>query len=75
MQENVARLGNRELAVEFVEPDMPKTRGLTPAVRNYIQKLIKSRRVEAPKQNERNAVWKQNLNQTAPRQQVRGQRI
>jgi len=62
LQENVARLGNRELAVEFVEPDMPKTRGLTPAVRNYIQK-------------ERNAVWKQNLNQTAPRQQVRGQRI
>jgi hypothetical protein len=75
LQENVARLGNRELAVELVEEDMPKTRGLTPAVRNYIQKLIQSRRRETPKQNERNAVWKQNLNQTAPRQQARGQRI
>jgi len=41
----------------------------------YIQKLIQSRRVETPKQNERNAVWKQNLNQTAPRQQARGQRM
>ncbi len=75
LQENVARLGNRELAVELVEPDMPKTRGLTPAVRDYIQKLIQSRRVETPKQKERDAVWKQNLHQTAQHQQARGQRM
>jgi hypothetical protein len=75
LQENVARLGNRELAVELVEPDMPKTRGLTSAVRNYIQKLIQSRRAETPQPNESNTVWKQNLNQTAPRQQARGQRM
>jgi hypothetical protein len=75
LQENVARLGNRELAVELVEPDMPKTRGLTPAVRDYIQNLIQSRRVETPKQKERDAVWKQNLHQTAQHQQARGQRM
>jgi len=75
LQENIARLGNRELAVELVEPEMPKARGLTPPVRNYIQKLIQSRRKETPKQNERNNVWKQNLNQTVPRQQAHRQRM
>jgi len=75
LQENVARLGNRELAVELVGPDAPKTRGLTPAVRKYIEKLIQSRRVEIPKQNERNNLWKQNLNQTVPRHQAPGQRM
>lgn len=75
LQESVARLGNRELAIEFVEPDAPKSRGLAPAVRDYIQKLIQSRRVETPKQIERNTAWNQKLEQTAKHQPLRGQRI
>jgi hypothetical protein len=75
LQENVASLGNRELAVELVEPALPKARGLPPIIRNYIQKLIQARRVEPPKQSERNDVWRQNLNQTAPRRQAHAQRM
>jgi hypothetical protein len=75
LQENVARLGNRELAIELVEPDAPKNRGLAPAVRKYIQRLIQNRRVETPQQNERSTSWKQNLDQRVKHQQARGQRI
>jgi ATP-dependent exoDNAse (exonuclease V) alpha subunit len=75
LQENVARLGNRELAIELVEPEVPKVRSLAPAVRDYIQRLIQSRRMETPKQTERNAAWKQNLHQTVRHQQSRGIRI
>ena len=75
LQENVARLGNRELAIELVEPDAPKNRSLVPAVRDYIQKLIQSRRVETPHQNERTTSWKQNFDQRVKHQQARGQRI
>jgi conjugative relaxase-like TrwC/TraI family protein len=75
LQENVARLGNRELAIELVEPEVPKVRSLAPAVRDYIQRLFQSRRMETPKQTERNAAWKQNLHQTVRHQQSRGIRI
>jgi conjugative relaxase-like TrwC/TraI family protein len=75
LQENVARLGNRELAIELIEPDAPKKQGLAPAVRAYIQKLIQTRRAEAPQQNESSTAWKQNLDQRVKHQQARGQRI
>jgi hypothetical protein len=75
LQENVARLGNRELAIELIEPDAPKKRGLAPAVRAYIQKLIQIRRAETPQQNESITAWKQNLDQRVKHQQARGQRI
>jgi len=75
LQENVSRLGNRELAVELIEPGVPKHRGLAPAVRNYIERLIQSRRVETSKQNERRASWRQNFDQTVRHKQARGQRI
>jgi hypothetical protein len=75
LQENVARSGNRELAIELVERYAPKHRGLAPAVRNYIERLIQSRRGETPQQNERNASWKQNFDQTVKHQQARGQRM
>ena len=75
LQENVARLGNRELAIELVEPYAPKHRGLAPAVRNYIERLIQSRRREKPQQNKRSASWKQNFDQTVTHRQARGQRM
>jgi hypothetical protein len=50
-------------------------RGLTPAVRNYIQRLIQTRRVDTPQQNKRSTPWKQNLDQRVKHQQARGQRI
>jgi hypothetical protein len=75
LQENVSRLGHRELAIELVEPEAPKTRSLAPVIRNYIQRLIQSRRVETPKQNERSASWKQNIDQRATHRQSHGQRI
>jgi hypothetical protein len=75
LQENVARLGNRELAIELIEPDAPKKQGLAPAVRAYIQKLIQTRRAETPQQNESSTAWKQNLDQRVKHQQARGQRI
>jgi conjugative relaxase-like TrwC/TraI family protein len=75
LQENVARLGNRELAVELVEPDAPKTRSLAPAIRDYIQTLIQSRRVETRTQNERSASWKQTFVRKLRPDQSRGQRI
>ena len=72
LQENVARLGNRELAIELIEPDAPKNRVLALAVRDYIQGLIQSRRVETPQQNERGTAWQQNLDQRVKHQQARG---
>ena len=75
LQENVTRLGNRELAIELLEPEAPKTRNLAPAVRDYIQRLIQSRRVETRQQNERSTSWKQNFDQRVKPQQARGQRI
>ena len=75
LQENVARLGNRELAIELIEPDAPKKRGLAPAVRNYIQRLIQTRRTETPQQNESTTIWRQNPDQRVKHQQARGQRI
>ncbi len=42
---------------------------------DYIQRLIQSRRVETPQQNERSTTWKQNFDQRVKHQQARGQRI
>jgi len=75
LQENISRLGNRELAIELVQPDVPKFGSLAPAIRNYIQKLIQSRRVETPQQNEGSASWKHNFVPRVRHNQSHGQRI
>ena len=75
LQENVARLGNRELAIELIGPDRPKRRSQAPAIRNYIERLIQSRRLERPQKNEMSSSWKQKLAPKVRAHQSHGQRI
>jgi hypothetical protein len=64
LRENVSRLGDRELAIEFARQDTPRTRHVPVPVRKYINGLIQSRRqrtAETP--IEKIDLWKPNLNQ------------
>jgi hypothetical protein len=57
LQDNVCRLGDRELAIEFAKQDSPRV--LPVPVRQYINGLIKSRRQsEAQTPIERIDLWK-----------------
>ena len=47
LRENVGRLGDRELAIEFAKQDSAQKRHLPPPVRKYISGLIQSRRSES----------------------------
>ena len=50
LRENVGRLGDRELAIEFAQQDSAQLRRVPPPVRKYIAGLIQSRRSETPQQ-------------------------
>jgi conjugative relaxase-like TrwC/TraI family protein len=65
LRENVGRLGDRELAIEFALPDSKKR--MSVPVRKYINGLIESRRqpmTQTP--SEKIDLWKPNLTQKPP---------
>ncbi len=47
LRENVGRLGDRELAIEFANQDSAQARRVPPPIRKYINGLIQSRRSES----------------------------
>jgi hypothetical protein len=64
LRENVGRLGDRELAIEFAKQDSPQLRRVPPPVRKYINGLIQSRRPQvAQLPIEKIDLWKSNLTQ------------
>ncbi len=75
LQESICRLGDRELAIELVQPFASKTNDLPPPMRKYIEGLIQSRRLVVTKPNEVQSAWKQTLVPKMRAQQSRGQRI
>lgn len=75
LRENVSRLGDRELAIEFAKRDSPESRRVPPPVRKYINGLIQSRRPQvAQLPIEKIDLWKPNITQK-PVQRIRAQRI
>jgi hypothetical protein len=50
LRENVGRLGDRELAIEFAQRDSVQSRRVSPPVRKYIADLIQSRRHQTAQQ-------------------------
>ncbi len=75
LRENVGRLGDRELAIEFAKQDSPQSRRVPPPIRKYINGLIQSRRPQvAQLPIEKIDLWKPNLTQK-PTQRMRAQRI
>jgi hypothetical protein len=76
LRENVGRLGDRELAIEFANQDAAQTRRLLPPVRKYIARLIQSRRSESAQIPIENIdLWKHNQTPRITPQRTRGQRI
>jgi len=76
LRENVGRLGDRELAIEFAKQDSPQARRVPPPVRKYIAGLIQSRRpqtVQIP--IEKIDLWKHKQSHRMTPQRTRGQRI
>ncbi|HEX5398992.1 MAG TPA: MobF family relaxase, partial [Verrucomicrobiae bacterium] len=64
LRENVSRLGDRELAIEFTERDTPQARRMPPPVHKYINGLIQSRRPQVKQTPiEKIDLWKPNLTQ------------
>jgi hypothetical protein len=75
LRENVSRLGDRELAIEFAGQESPQSRRVPPPIRKYINGLIQSRRPQvAQLPIEKIDLWKPNLTQK-PTQRMRAQRI
>lgn len=75
LRENVSRLGDRELAIEFAKQDSPQSRRVSVPVRKYINGLIQSRRPQvAQLPIEKIDLWKPNLTQK-PTHRMRAQRI
>jgi conjugative relaxase-like TrwC/TraI family protein len=73
LRENVSRLGDRELAIEFAKQDSAPR--LPVPVRKYINGLIQSRRQQTAQMPiEKIDLWKPNLTQKQT-QQTRGMRI
>ena len=76
LRENVSRLGDRELAIEFVKQDSVQSRHVPPPVRKYIAGLIQSRRSETVQQKIENIdLWKHKQIPRMTPQRTRGQRI
>ena len=72
LRENVGRLGDRELAIEFAKQDLPPP----PPVRKYSAGLIQSRRLQAAQQPiEKIDLWKPNLAPQMTPQRTHRQRI
>ncbi len=73
LRENVSRLGDRELAIEFIKQGPARARSMPVPVRKYINGLIQSRRPQVTP-IEKIDLWKPNLTQK-PTQRTRGMRI
>ena len=64
LRENVSRLGDRELAIEFTKLDSAQSRRVPPPIQKYINELIQSRRPQvAQLPIEKIDLWKPNLTQ------------
>jgi ATP-dependent exoDNAse (exonuclease V) alpha subunit len=73
LRENVGRLGDRELAIEFAQSKSPN---LLPPIRNYITKFIQSRRAKAVQiPIEKIDLWNPKLAHRTTQQQTHGRRI
>lgn len=76
LRENVGRLGDRELAIEFARNEGPQLRNMPPTVRNYINTLIQSRRSATIRQPiEEIDLWRPKLAPQLKQQQTRGMRV
>jgi conjugative relaxase-like TrwC/TraI family protein len=76
LRENVSRLGDRELALEFVKQDSMQARRVLPPVRNYIAKLIQNRRSQAVRiPIEKFDLWKPKFVHQVTQHQNRGMRV
>jgi conjugative relaxase-like TrwC/TraI family protein len=76
LRENVGRLGDRELAIEFAKQDSAQARRVTPPVHKYITKLIQSRRSETIQQKIENIdLWRHKQSPRMTPQRTRGQRL
>jgi conjugative relaxase-like TrwC/TraI family protein len=76
LRENVGRLGDRELAIEFAKQDSAQARRLPPPIRKYIAGLIQSRRSETVQiPIEKIDLWKHKQSPRMTPQRTRGQRI
>jgi conjugative relaxase-like TrwC/TraI family protein len=76
LRENVSRLGDRELAIEFARQDSAQARRVPPPIRKYIAGLIQSRRSETVQQKIENIdLWKHKQIPRMTPQRTRGQRI
>jgi hypothetical protein len=76
LRENVSRLGDRELAIEFAKQDSAQTRRVPLPIRKYISKLTESRRspaIQIP--IEKIDLWKHKQTPRMRPRQTRGQRI
>ena len=75
LRENVGRLGDRELAIEFAKQDSAQARRVPLPVRKYITGLIQSRRAETVQQQiEKIDLWKSPTTRLV-QQRTRAQRI
>jgi hypothetical protein len=76
LRENVGRLGDRELAIEFAKQDSAQARRVPPPIRKYITGLIQSRRSEKVQiPIEKIDLWKHKQSPRMTPQRTRGQRI
>ena len=76
LRENVSRLGDRELAIEFAKQDSAQARRVPPPIRKYIARLIQSRRSQAIQiPIEKIDLWKHKQTPRMTPQRNRGQRI
>jgi hypothetical protein len=76
LRENVSRLGDRELAIEFVKQDSMQARRVSPPVRNYIAKFIQNRRSQTVRiPIEKIDLWKPKFVHQVTQRQNRGMRV
>lgn len=76
LRENVSRLGDRELAIEFVNQDSIQARRVLPPIRDYITKLIQNRRSQTVRiPIEKIDLWKPKFVHQVTQRQNRGMRI
>jgi len=76
LRENVSRLGDRELAIEFVKQDLMQVRRVSPPVRNYITKFIQNRRSQMVRiPIEKIDLWKPKFVHQVTQHQNRGMRV
>ena len=74
LRENVSRLGDRELAIEFVRNDTSPSRNIPPPLRQYVRNFIQKRRSQAARiPIEKIDLWRPKFVQQTTR--TRGMRI